>query len=159
MQRVAGLFSGEQAKLSVDPCVQFGLLPVSSRPLLVRHDTCFPAPPVSYFSVPQFPPLPGLISLPLPPSPTPPLPLACQSRLPHARVLYCSSMGASDLRHLAFMTRLGLWDTHSQAHAHAAHLLTPTHSTPRSSPLVSPFASFTEFQGVPCTCLWVSVHL
>ena len=32
-----------------------------------------------------------------------------QLLLPHARVVYVSATGASELRHLAYMTRLGLW--------------------------------------------------
>lgn len=32
-----------------------------------------------------------------------------QSRMPKARVLYCSATGVSELKHMAFMQRLGLW--------------------------------------------------
>jgi len=32
-----------------------------------------------------------------------------QARLPHARVLYCSATGVSDLKHMVYATRLGLW--------------------------------------------------
>ena len=35
--------------------------------------------------------------------------LALQDRLPRARVLYCSATGVSDVRHLAYAVRLGLW--------------------------------------------------
>lgn len=32
-----------------------------------------------------------------------------QTRCPRARVVYCSATGASDIRHMAYMGRLGLW--------------------------------------------------
>jgi hypothetical protein len=35
--------------------------------------------------------------------------LALQERLPNARVLYCSATGVSDIKHMAYATRLGLW--------------------------------------------------
>ena len=35
--------------------------------------------------------------------------LAIQERLPNARVLYCSATGVSDLKHMAYASRLGLW--------------------------------------------------
>lgn len=35
--------------------------------------------------------------------------LELQARLPHARVLYCSATGVSDLKHMVYATRLGLW--------------------------------------------------
>ncbi|KAL3827622.1 hypothetical protein ACHAXA_000495 [Cyclostephanos tholiformis] len=35
--------------------------------------------------------------------------LALQDRLPMARVLYCSATGVSDIKHMAYATRLGLW--------------------------------------------------
>lgn len=44
-----------------------------------------------------------------------------QSRLPHARVLYCSATGVSDLKHMVYATRLGLWG--------AGNVLYPTFQT------------------------------
>ena len=35
--------------------------------------------------------------------------LALQERLPNARVLYCSATGVSDIKHMVYATRLGLW--------------------------------------------------
>jgi hypothetical protein len=35
--------------------------------------------------------------------------IALQDRLPMARVLYCSATGVSDIKHMAYATRLGLW--------------------------------------------------
>ena len=35
--------------------------------------------------------------------------VALQERLPMARVLYCSATGVSDIKHMAYATRLGLW--------------------------------------------------
>ena len=35
--------------------------------------------------------------------------LALQRRLPLARVLYCSATGVSDIKHMVYATRLGLW--------------------------------------------------
>ena len=35
--------------------------------------------------------------------------LALQERLPNARVLYASATGVSDIKHMAYATRLGLW--------------------------------------------------
>ncbi|KAL7555157.1 hypothetical protein ACHAWF_018815 [Thalassiosira exigua] len=35
--------------------------------------------------------------------------IALQERLPNARVLYCSATGVSDIKHMAYATRLGLW--------------------------------------------------
>ncbi|KAL7532804.1 hypothetical protein ACHAXR_004855, partial [Thalassiosira sp. AJA248-18] len=35
--------------------------------------------------------------------------LALQQRLPNARVLYCSATGVSDIKHMVYATRLGLW--------------------------------------------------
>lgn len=32
-----------------------------------------------------------------------------QRALPLSRVVYCSATGVTDLKHLAFMERLGLW--------------------------------------------------
>lgn len=32
-----------------------------------------------------------------------------QARLPDARVVYCSATGASEPKHMAYMSRLGLW--------------------------------------------------
>jgi hypothetical protein len=32
-----------------------------------------------------------------------------QEKLPNARVLYVSATGATDIKHLGYMTRLGLW--------------------------------------------------
>ena len=37
--------------------------------------------------------------------------LEIQKLLPKARVVYCSATGASEPRHMAYMTRLGLWGT------------------------------------------------
>eukprot|EP00977_Amphora_coffeiformis_P006901 scaffold1508_cov178-Amphora_coffeaeformis.AAC.9 len=37
--------------------------------------------------------------------------LELQRRLPKARVVYCSATGVSDVAHLAYAERLGLWDT------------------------------------------------
>lgn len=39
--------------------------------------------------------------------------LELQRRLPKARVVYCSATGVSDVAHLAYAERLGLWDTAS----------------------------------------------
>ena len=44
------------------------------------------------------------------PSPPPPT----QAMLPQARVVYVSATGASELRHMGFMDRLGLWDISSK---------------------------------------------
>lgn len=35
--------------------------------------------------------------------------LALQDRLPNARVLYCSATGVSDIKHMVYASRLGLW--------------------------------------------------
>lgn len=35
--------------------------------------------------------------------------IALQERLPNARVLYCSATGVSDIKHMVYATRLGLW--------------------------------------------------
>ena len=35
--------------------------------------------------------------------------IALQAALPRARVLYCSATGVSDIKHMPFLTRLGLW--------------------------------------------------
>lgn len=35
--------------------------------------------------------------------------LALQDRLPNARVLYCSATGVSDIKHMVYANRLGLW--------------------------------------------------
>ena len=35
--------------------------------------------------------------------------MALQERLPNARVLYCSATGVSDIKHMVYATRLGLW--------------------------------------------------
>ena len=35
--------------------------------------------------------------------------IAIQERLPNARVLYCSATGVSDIKHMVYATRLGLW--------------------------------------------------
>lgn len=35
--------------------------------------------------------------------------LALQERLPNARILYCSATGVSDIKHMVYATRLGLW--------------------------------------------------
>ena len=35
--------------------------------------------------------------------------LALQERLPNARVLYCSATGVSDIKHMVYASRLGLW--------------------------------------------------
>ncbi len=35
--------------------------------------------------------------------------LEMQERLPNARVLYCSATGVSDIKHMIYATRLGLW--------------------------------------------------
>ena len=35
--------------------------------------------------------------------------LELQNRLPKARIVYASATGASEPRHMAYMTRLGLW--------------------------------------------------
>lgn len=34
-----------------------------------------------------------------------------QRRLPHARVVYCSATGVSDVKHMVYAERLGLWNT------------------------------------------------
>ena len=36
-----------------------------------------------------------------------------QARLPDARVVYCSATGASEPKHMAYMSRLGLWGSGS----------------------------------------------
>ena len=35
-------------------------------------------------------------------------------RLPKARIVYCSATGASEVKHLAYMVRLGLWGNGTQ---------------------------------------------
>ncbi|XP_065196850.1 protein strawberry notch homolog 1-like isoform X2 [Sycon ciliatum] len=40
--------------------------------------------------------------------------LEIQKRLPKARVVYCSATGASEPRHMAYMTRLGIWGKGTQ---------------------------------------------
>lgn len=32
-----------------------------------------------------------------------------QQKLPHAKVVYCSATGVSELRNLCYMSRLGIW--------------------------------------------------
>ena len=40
--------------------------------------------------------------------------MSLQEQLPKARVVYCSATGASSVRNMAYMTRLGLWGTGTQ---------------------------------------------
>lgn len=40
--------------------------------------------------------------------------LELQERLPKAKIVYCSATGASEPRHMAYMTRLGLWGQGTQ---------------------------------------------
>lgn len=48
--------------------------------------------------------------------------LELQRRLPKARIVYCSATGVSDVAHLAYAERLGLWDnTPSSASCPSAH--------------------------------------
>lgn len=57
-----------------------------------------------------------------------------QRRLPKARVVYCSATGVSDVAHLAYAERLGLWDT------------TRNHSGNHKNNSTHNFANFGEFQ-------------
>ena len=40
--------------------------------------------------------------------------MSLQEQLPEARVVYCSATGASSVRNMAYMSRLGLWGTGTQ---------------------------------------------
>lgn len=48
-----------------------------------------------------------------PPTATGKYVLSLQQRLPLARVLYCSATGVSDIKHMGYAVRLGLWGNHT----------------------------------------------
>lgn len=67
--------------------------------------------------------------------------LEIQSQLPKARVIYCSATGASEVRHLGYMSRLGLWDLpHEEAEKEPGAAVNEAVREYRA-----PFRSFTDF--------------